>query len=128
MNYLFIRKKHKDKFLQEFNRIKESINRGTTPVYSELRGALTNLFELLPFLVIQSLFLVLSIYLLKLLNVNDIWLVVITLVINTTIQTLSNCILVLLKHLLRVKCLKRFGLEVNEKNISVLECMEYQSV
>jgi hypothetical protein len=53
---------------------------------------------------------------------------VILLVTNTTTQTLSFAILVLIKHIIRVRILKKHGLEVNERNIAVLESMEYQSV
>ena len=128
MNYLFYSKKKKDKFLKEFNRIKTAIENGVTPVFSELRGVKTTLFEFIPHLIIQSILLVLGVLILNSIKVDETLMLVIVLVVNTTTGTLSTCLLVLLKHCLRLNCLKRFGLEINERNISVLECMEYQSV
>ena len=118
----------KDKFINEFNRVKDSIEQGKTPVYSELRSVKTTLLELLPSLIIQSVLLVISTILISLIKVDEMVQMVILLVVNTTTQTLSFAILVLIKHSIRVKVLKRYGLEVNERNIAVLESMEYQSV
>lgn len=121
-------KKQKDNFITEFNRIKNSIEQGKTPVSSELRIAKTNLLELLPSLLIQSIFLIISTLIVTKINVEPIIQTVILLVANTTTQTLSWAVLVLLKHLIRVRILKKHNLEVNERNIAVLESMEYQSV
>ena len=118
----------KEKFLLEFNRIKTSIESGTTPVYSELRVAKQSLKELVPYLCIQSIFLVLSTSVVQKIEVNEVLSVVILLVANTTSQTVSSIVLVMLKHILRVRKLKKHNLEVNERNIAVLESMEYQSV
>ncbi len=104
-------------FIAEFNRVKESIENGTTPVFSELRNAKTTLFELVPYLTIQSLLLVLSTLIIQKLNTDNLFSMVILLVVNTTSQTLSSIILVALKHLVRVRKLKRYGLQVNERNI-----------
>lgn len=43
-----------EKFIAEFNRVKDAIESGKTPVYSELRSVKTNLLELAPSLLIQS--------------------------------------------------------------------------
>lgn len=118
----------KDKFITEFNRVKNSIEQGKTPVYSELRSVKTTLLELLPSLLIQSILLVISTIIISKIQVSEITQMVILLVMNTTTQTLSFAILVLIKHSIRVRILKKHGLEVNERNIAVLESMEYQSV
>lgn len=118
----------KDKFITEFNRIKNSIEAGKTPVSSELRIAKTNLLELIPSLIIQSVFLVISTIIVSHIEADELIKMVILLVANTTAQTLSWIVLVLIKHFIRVRVLKRHGLEVNERNIAVLESMEYQSV
>lgn len=118
----------KDKFITEFNRIKTSIEAGKTPVSSELRIAKTNLLELVPSLIIQSLFLIISTIIVSLIETDELIKMVILLVANTTAQTLSWIVLVLLKHCIRVKILKKHKLEINERNIAVLESMEYQSV
>lgn len=115
-------------FMCEFNRIRNAMDEGKTPVYSELRSAQTTLLELIPSLIIQSVLLVLSTYLISLINVEETIRLVILLVVNTTTQTLSFVILVMLKHIIRSAKLKKHNLEVNERNIAVLECMEYQSV
>lgn len=118
----------KDKFLEEFNRVKNSIEQGKTPVYSEMRSVKTTLLELLPSLIIQSILLVISTIIISNIQVSEMVRLVILLVVNTTTQTLSFAILVLIKHSIRVRILKKHGLEVNERNIAVLESMEYQSV
>lgn len=121
-------KRYKTNFIEEFNRIKIAIEEGKTPVSSELRIVKTNLLELLPSLLIQSILLVISTIIISSLNLSDITQMVVLLVVNTTTQTLSFTILVMLKHRLRVHILKKHGLEVTERNIAVLESMEYQSV
>jgi hypothetical protein len=120
--------KMKDKFITEFNRVRKAMDEGKTPVYSELRSVKTTLLELIPSLLIQSILLVISTILISKIQVSEITAMVILLVANTTTQTLSFAILVLIKHAIRVKTLKRHGLEINERNIAVLESMEYQSV
>lgn len=118
----------KQKFITEFNRIRKAMDEGKTPVYSELRSVKTNLIELIPSLIIQSIFLVISTLLISLIETDEIIKMVILLVANTTAQTLSFCVLVLIKHCIRVRILKKHKLEVNERNIAVLESMENQSV
>lgn len=115
-------------FLTEFNRIKRAIESGVTPVSNELRMAKTTLLELIPSLVIQSVLLVLSTFIISRFQMSELISIVILLVSNSTTSTLSFVILVMLKHCFRVRKLKKYGLEVNEKNIAVLESMEYQSV
>ena len=115
-------------FLTEFNRIKQAIESGVTPVSNELRMAKTTLCELMPSLIIQSVLLVISTIVISRLQLSELVSVVVLLVSNSTTSTLSFVILVMLKHRVRVSVLKKYGLEVNEKNIAVLESMEYQSV
>ena len=115
-------------FLAEFNRVKQAIESGKTPVYSELRSVKTNLLELLPSLIIQSILLVISTLIISQVKMSDLVSIVVLLVVNSTTQTLSFTILSLLKHTIRVKVLKKYGLEITERNIAVLESMEYQSV
>lgn len=115
-------------FLAEFNRIKAAIESGVTPVSNELRMAKTTLLELLPSLLIQSSLLIISTLIISMLQMNELVSMVVLLVSNSTTSTLSFVILVMLKHRVRVRVLKKHGLEVSEKNIAVLESMEYQSV
>lgn len=115
-------------FISEFNRVKQAIEDGKTPVYSEMRSVKTNLLELIPSLLIQSILLVLSTLIIASLSMGEMTSMVVLLVANTTTQTLSFSILSMLKHCIRVKVLKKHELEVTERNIAVLESMEYQSV
>jgi hypothetical protein len=115
-------------FLTEFERVKKSIESGTTPVFNEIRNAKTTLLELPPYLIIQSILLIVSTIIIQSVEMSGLYSMVVLLVVNTTSQTLSNVALVGLKHFLRVKKLRRYGIAVNERNISVLESMEYQSV
>ena len=118
----------KQKFIAEFERVKNAIEEGKTPVYSEMRSVRTCLLELFPSLLIQSILLVISTLIISRLQISEITMVVVLLVANTTTQTLSFAILSILKHGLRVRRLKKHNLEVTERNIAVLESMEYQSV
>ena len=118
----------KKDFLTEFNRIKQAIESGVTPVSNELRMAKTTLFELIPSLVIQSILLIISTIIISNLNFSELVSMVVLLVSNSTTSTLSFVILVMLKHQMRVRVLKKYGLEITERNIAVLESMEYQSV
>lgn len=118
----------KQDFITEFNRVKQSIENGTTPVSNELRIVKTNLLELIPSLLIQSVLLVISTLIISRLQMSELTQIVVLLVANTTTQTLSFAILVMIKHGLRVRTLKKYGLEITERNIAVLESMEYQSV
>lgn len=117
-----------EKFTNEFNRIRQAMDEGKTPVYSELRSVKTNLMELIPSLLIQSVFLIISTLIVSNIEVDPIVQTVILLVANTTTQTLSFCVLVIIKHCIRVNILKKHKIEVTERNIAVLESMEYQSV
>lgn len=120
--------KRKTDFLTEFNRIKQAIESGVTPVSNELRMAKTTLLELIPSVLIQSVFLVISTLIISRLQMSELTSMVVLLVSNSTTSTLSWVTLVMLKHRLRVRILKKHGLEITEKNIAVLESMEYQSV
>ena len=79
----------KSKFIEEFDRVKTAIEDGQTPVYSELRSVKTNLLELIPSLIIQSILLVISTILISKLQVDELTAMVVLLVANTTTQTLS---------------------------------------
>lgn len=118
----------KQDFIAEFNRVKQAIDSGKTPVSNEIRMAKTTLLELIPSLIIQSILLVISTLIISSLQMSELASMVVLLVSNSTTQTLSFVILVMLKHRLRVSILKKHGLEITERNIAVLESMEYQSV
>ena len=118
----------KKDFLTEFNRVKQAIEDGKTPVYSELRSVKTNLLELFPSLIIQAILLIISTLIISQFEMSELVSIVVLLVANSTTQTLSFTLLSLLKHRVRVRVLRKHGLEITERNIAVLESMEYQSV
>lgn len=120
--------KRQDNFLQEFERVRKAIEDGVTPVYSELRSVKTTLKELIPSIIIQSILLVVSTTIVSQIQMSELTSLVIILVVNSTTQALSFSLLSLLKHFVRKRKLRKYGLEINEKNIAVLESMEYQSV
>lgn len=128
MYYLFLPKKRYKSFIEEFEKTKKSINEGKTPVFSELRCARSNLLEVIPYYSIQGVVLILGTLLLSGIEMSDTLKIAIVLLVNSICSTVANSIFVFIKHLMRVNILKRLGLEVSEKNISVLESLEYQSV
>lgn len=128
MYYLFLPKKKYNSFIEEFEKTKKSINEGKTPVFSELRCARSNLIEVIPYYSIQGVVLILGTLLLSGIEMSDTLKIAIVLLVNSICSTVANSFFVFIKHLMRVNILKRLGLEVSEKNISVLESLEYQSV
>lgn len=129
MYYLFFRKqKDLDKYKKEFDRVSNSIKNGTTPVFNEMRSAKTQLFESIPYHLINGLLLVGGTYLLNLLNINALLSVAIVLVVNSLCGEIANFIFTMIKHALRIRLCKKLNIEPNEHNIAVMESMEYQSV
>lgn len=128
MYYFFLRGKKLEKFKTEYERCLNSLETGKTPVFSELRNARTTLLELFPFSTIQGIFLVLGTFLIAKIQINELLKVAIVLLVNNMCMVLANCIYTFVKHGLRVLFLKRIGYPPTERNISVLESLEYQSV
>ena len=55
MYYLFIKsKKDIEKYMLDFNKVKENREKGKTPVFSELRSAKSSLIDSIPFNTIQG--------------------------------------------------------------------------
>ena len=129
MYYLFI---HKDKDIQkykeQFNKVRKNMDEGKTPVYSELRGATTQLVETVPYNILSGCFLVFSTLLLNKFEMNELLKIAVVLVINNLCGCISNFIFTVAKHWLRIKLCKRLGIEPSEENIAVMESLEYQSV
>lgn len=128
MYYLFLPKSRQDDFILEFEKTKTSINEGKTPVYSELRCARTNLLEVIPYYLIQGVFLIVGTLALSKVEMNDTLKIAVVLLVNGICSTVASSVFVFIKHFLRVRMLRKLGIEVSEKNISVLESLEYQSV
>ena len=127
--YLFLRKPqdlqtYKEKFIQT----KEAIDKGITPVYNEVGNAKINLIETIPYNLLDGLLLVLGTVFLNKLNINQLLGVAVVLVVNSLCGCISNYIFVILKHQLRVRLCKKLNVEPTDKNIAVMESMEYQTV
>ncbi|WP_307771100.1 hypothetical protein [uncultured Treponema sp.] len=129
MYYLFIgTKKQLEVYKKDFERVKNSINKGKTPVFSELRSARTNLIESIPYNILQGCLLIAGTYLLQNLKLNETAKIGIVLVLNNFLGCLSNFIFVRIKHLLRLKLCERLNLPKTEETFAVMESLEYQSV
>ena len=129
MYYLFMRKeKDLKNYKAEFNRVLDGIEKGKTPVYNEIRNAKTVLFESFPYQVLSGVFLILGTLLLDKCKVNELIKIAVVLVVNNVCYALANFIFAYAKHYLRIRLCRRLGLEPTERNIAVMESMEYQSV
>lgn len=129
MYYLFMRKKKDiDAYKADFDRAKESMEAGKTPVHNEMRVAKTYLMETLPFNVLNGFFLVLGTLLINLLELNELVSIAVVLVVNNMMGTVSNWIFTVAKNHLRVRLCRRMGIEPTERNIAVMESLEYLSV
>lgn len=129
MYYLFLfRKKDLEAYKKDFDRVHDCIEQGKTPVQNELRTARTILFEAFPYQSLSGAFLVFGTYFLDKFQVNELAKIGMVLVINNMCYAVSNYIFTLAKHWLRLRLCKRLGVSPNERNIAVMESMEYQSV
>ena len=129
MYYLFLRKeKDLSEYKSEFERVRQSIDEGKTPVQNELRWAKTLMWESFPYQGVAGIFLVLGTYFLNKIQMNDFAKIGVVLVINNMCYAVSNYLFTLAKHYLRLKLCRRLGIEPTERNIAVMESLEYQSV
>ena len=101
---------------------------GKTPVHNEMRVAKTCLMETLPFNVLNGFFLVLGTLFINLLELNELVSIAVVLVVNNMMSTMSNWIFTVAKNHLRVRLCRRMGIEPTERNIAVMESLEYLSV
>lgn len=129
MYYLFmLSKKELEAYKKEFYKVKDSIEKGKTPVYSELRCAKTNLIESIPYNILQGGLLIVGTYFLQNIDLNETAKIGIVLILNNFLSCLSNFVFVRIKHLLRLKLCERLGLPKTEETFAVMESLEYQSV
>ena len=129
MYYLFIHKKSDlQKYKAEFERVQKAIEAGKTPVQNELRSANTVLFESFPYQTLSGIFLIIGTFVLNKLQINELAKIAVVLVINNMCYALANFIFAYSKHYLRLRLCRRLGIEPTERNIAVMESLEYQSV
>lgn len=129
MYYLFIRKQTDlESYRKDFERVAKSIQEGKTPVFNELRSAKTNLAESFPYNFLCGIFLIFGTILLNKININEVVKIALVLIVNSFCGAISNYIFTVIKHYLRIKLCKRLNIEPNERNIAVMESLEYQSV
>ena len=129
MYYLFL-KKSKDlaEYKKEFDRVKKSIEEGKTPFFNEIRSMKTNFIESIPFNVISGFFVVIGSILIDKVKMNEVIQIAFVMVVNSFCQQLASVIFTTIKHKLRLRLCKRLGIEPSERNIAVMESLEYQSV
>ena len=126
---MFLRKsKDLDEYRKDFDRVKEAIEKGKTPVQNEMRLAKTILFEAIPYQILSGFFLVLGTLLLNKIGINEILKIAVVLVINNVCYATANYLFTIVKHRLRIALCRRLAIEPTERNIAVMESMEYQSV
>jgi hypothetical protein len=129
MYYLFLRKKKDlDRYKAEFERVRKSIDEGKTPVQNELRLANTILFESFPYQTLSGIFLILGTSLLNKCKINELAKIAVVLVVNNMCYAVSNYLFTVAKHRLRLRLCKKLGIDPTERNIAVMESLEYQSV
>lgn len=129
MYYLFIRKQTDlENYRKDFDRVAESIQKGKIPVFNELRSAKTNLAESFPYNFLYGIFLILGTILLNKIKINEVVKIALVLIVNSFCGAISNYIFTIVKHHLRINLCKRLNIEPNERNIAVMESLEYQSV
>ena len=129
MYYLFIRKEQDlARYKKEFDRVKQNIERGKTPVWCEIRSAKIDLVESAPYNILLGAFMILATMLVDNIQMNDTVKIAAVLVINSCCTAIANFIFVIVKHRLRIKLCDRLGIEATEENIAVMESLEYQSV
>jgi hypothetical protein len=129
MYYLFLRKKKDlDRYKAEFERVRKSIDEGKTPVQNELRLANTILFESFPYQTLSGIFLILGTLLLNKCKINELAKIAVVLVVNNMCYAVSNYLFTVAKHRLRLRLCKKLGIDPTERNIAVMESLEYQSV
>ena len=129
MYYLFL-KKSKDlaEYKKEFDRVKKSIEEGKTPVFNEIRSMKTNFIESIPFNVTSGFFIVIGSILIDKIKMNEVIQIAFVMVVNSFCSQLASVIFTTIKHNLRLRLCKRLGIEPSERNIAVMESLEYQSV
>ena len=129
MYYLFLtKKKDIEAYKAEFERVHESIECGKTPVFNELRSTRTQLFEAFPYQVLSGMLLVLGTTLLARMHLSELAKIAVVLVVNNMCGAIANYIFAVVKHRLRLRLCDRLGVARSERNIAVMESMEYQSV
>lgn len=128
MYYFFIPKKKREKFLEEYNRVRKAMADGKTPVYSEMRSQRTTLLELIPYTSINGVFLIFSTFLISLIKIPEIIKIAVVLLINSASSTLAYSLFVFIKNRFRKRLLRKLGIEPTENAIAVLESLGYQSV
>ena len=127
--YLFYTKQSDlDYYKKEFDRVSQNMDQGKTPVYNELRSAKTMLAESFPYNLLFGVFSILAALLIAKIKLNETVMIAVVLCVNSFCRAIANYIFTVIKHGLRIQLCKRLHIEPSEKNIAVMESLEYQSV
>jgi hypothetical protein len=95
---------------------------------NELRLVNTILFESFPYQTLSGIFLILGTSLLNKCKINELAKIAVVLVVNNMCYAVSNYLFTVAKHRLRLRLCKKLGIDPTERNIAVMESLEYQSV
>jgi hypothetical protein len=127
--YLFLyQKEDLAEYKRKFDEVYKSIEEGKTPVFNEMRAAKTSLIETFPYQSLNAILIVVCSIILSTFQINELVKIGVVLVVNDLCKAVSNYIFTVIKHNLRISLCKRLGIEANERNIAVMESLEYQSV
>lgn len=127
--YLFLHKQNDlNEYKEEFFNCLESIEQGKTPVHNEVRWAKTLLIESLPYNFFSGLFLIIGTLILNNIHIKETIKIAIILIVNSICNAFANYIFTMIKHWLRIRLCRRLEIEPTERNIAVMESLEYQSV
>lgn len=124
--YYFFQKK--DKFLKEFEQIKENRTQGKSPVFNEMRAVRTDCFEFIPYNSVRCVFLLLGAWVIGKFTDSVLFQIAGVTILNNCTCMLTNIVVVSIKHWFRCRFLCKRGIEPTEENISILESMEYQTI
>lgn len=128
MHFLQINKNNKDVYIRLFNETKDAMENGKTPVFDEMRSARSDLIECIPYQSIHALFIVLAAFVIDFLKLPVTLNLALVLIVNSVFSCIARYIYVNVKHVMRVRCLRKLGIEPTVRNIGVMESMEYQCV
>lgn len=129
MYYLFL---HKPKDLIQYKmkllNVLDSIEKGKTNVYDELKSAKIGLIECFPFQTISGIMPIIGSFAIAKISCNETIKIAVIMLINSFCYSIANFIFAVLKHNLRLKLLKRLKLIPTDRLIVAMESLEYQSI
>lgn len=129
MYYLLLKSpKQIEAYKKEFDERRKSMDEGKSPVYNEMRGAKTALFECLPFNFISGVFMIAASLIVAKINIPEVVKVAVVMIINSFCYQIANMIFTVTKHHLRGRLCRLMKIPFDERAVAVMESLECQSV